>query len=146
MCRVLTALKSVNVPLLWTDVAPLATRSEFEIYLAILDGLAQPPSADAIPWISGTTAVLLEIPAIQTTSRSPLRTFQWKALTILYQAIAPDTIGLFDRSVARALIARTAEDGEDEYEGDLEDYAEEMEARRAKRALLEKRISAGGMS
>ena len=144
VCRILTALKSANVPLPWTDVASLATRSEFEIDLAILEGLAQPPTADAIAWISGTTAVLLEIPAIQTTIKSPLRTFQWKALAILYQAVAPDTIQLLDRSVAQALIARTAEDDAD-YEGDLESYPAVVEAR-AKRALLEKHIAAGVMS
>jgi hypothetical protein len=146
VCRVLTALKSVNVPLLWTDVASLAARSEFEIDLAILDGLVEPPTADAISWISGATAVLLEIPAMQTTLTSPLRIFQWKALTILYRAIAPDTIVLLDRSVAEALIARTAEDDEDEYEADPEGDRAELEDRRAKRALLQKRISAGSMS
>ena len=146
MCRVLSALKRANVSLLWTDVASLATRSEFEIDLAILEGLAQPPTADAIAWISGTTAVLLEIPAIQTAITSPLRTFEWKALAILYQAVAPDTIQLLDRSVAEALIARTAEEDDDDYEGDLESYPAEIEARRAKRALLEKHISASARS
>jgi len=142
VCEILSASKRAGARLRWPNLAPLARRPEPEIALAVLTSLLNPPELDAIEWMSRSAAALLAIPSIARTGSSPLRDFQWTALQLLFQAIAPETIHLFERSVAQTLLEQIDQTDDDDW-GDERQSVDERtsEDLRAKRELLVRRLA-----
>jgi hypothetical protein len=137
VCEILAIFQQRGLPFSWTVLAPLAGRADQVLAVAVLKSLIEPLETEAIPWVSDLAAAALAIPHVPATAKSPLLTFRWEALARLFRVVAPETVRLFDRSVAQALLDWSSY--EDEYDDDVGGRTEDG-TDRAKRELLAKHV------
>jgi len=104
VCEILAIFQQRGLPFSWTALAPLAGRADPALAVAVLKSLIEPLEPEAIPWVSDLAAAALAIPHVPATAKSPLLTFRWEALARLFRVVAPETVRLFDRSVAQELL------------------------------------------
>jgi hypothetical protein len=135
VCEVLAGFQRGGIRLSWSALVDLARRMDPEVSLALLDCLAKPLEAAAIGWVSSLTAASIAISAIGKAARSPLHEVRRKGLAMLYEILAPDTIGLLDLSVAEALLGWLRSDTDQDDGGNDEEQVTSEEDR-AKRQLL----------